>query len=95
MTNLSAKELLKRLWEGAYPPGRATLTARDVAAIVHEYTGEAPLEVAWAADPKVPDCTAIRATFARKRVLDLIVYRRAEGNDIEEVEFHTWPPRSV
>lgn len=64
-------------------------------AIVHEYTGDEPVSVQWVPDPKVPYCTAVRATFAKNRLLDLIVYHHTAGNDVEEVEFQHWPPRSV
>jgi hypothetical protein len=98
MAKLSAKELLKQLWERAHPPGRPTvpnLTEAKVKAIVHQYTGEEPLTVQWVPDPKAPSCTAVRATFAKERVLDLVVYHHTAGNDVEEVEFHHWPPRSI
>lgn len=71
------------------------ITRAKATAIVQEYTGKAPLNVEWVPDPKVPDCTAVRATFARGRALDLLVYNRATGCDVEEVQFKSWPPRTI
>src|SRR4051794_32774439 len=95
---ISGMRLLRQLWERAHPPGRPTtpeLTEAKVSSMVREYTGDEPVSVRWISDPKMPSCTAVRATFDRQRVLDLIVYHHTAGDDIEEVEFNTWPPRSI
>src|SRR4051794_16246978 len=91
-------EILRQLWERAHPPGRPTipeLTDAKVRAIVQEYTGDDPESVRWVPDPKAGYCTAVRATFAKGRTLDLIVYHHTAGHDVDEVEFNSWPPRSI
>jgi hypothetical protein len=71
------------------------ITRAKAMAIVQEYTGRAPLKVEAVPDPKVPDCTALRATFAGDGSVDLILHQRTAGYDVEEVEFKSWPPRSI
>jgi hypothetical protein len=71
------------------------ITTTDVTAIVQEYTGEAPVTVKWVPDPKFPGCTAVRATFTRTQVLDLIVFHSDAGYEVSEVVFKSWPPRSI
>jgi hypothetical protein len=98
MKRLTPEQLFRQLWERAHPPGRPTvpnLTEAKVKAIVTEYTGDEPVTVRWVPDPNAPSCTAVRATFAKGRVLDLVVYHHTAGNDVEEVEFKHWPPRSI
>lgn len=71
------------------------ITEPQARAIVEEYTGKAPVNVERIPDPKVPDCTAVRATFAGDGSLDLIVHHRTTGYDVQEVQFKSWPPRSI
>jgi hypothetical protein len=62
------------------------ITEAKARAIVQEYSGEEPVRVESAPDPKVPNCAAVRARFAAGRVLDLVVHQHSEGYDIEEVQ---------
>lgn len=71
------------------------ITRAKAMAIVQEYTGRAPVSVEWVPDPKVTDCTAVRATFMDDASLDLIVHHRTAGYDVEEVQFKSWPPRGI
>lgn len=71
------------------------ITEATARTIVQEYSGEEPVKVERLPDPKVPDCTAVRAIFAAGRMLDLVVYHRPTGYDLEEVQFKSWPPRSI
>ena len=71
------------------------ITEAKARALVEEYTGKVPATVECVPDPRVPGCTALRATFAGDGSLDLILHQRTTGYDVEEVQFKSWPPRSI
>jgi hypothetical protein len=70
-------------------------TKEDIESIVTEYLGTDPNEVEVVEDPKFPGTFAIRAEIRSKPFVDNIFFLlRKDSDELEEVEFKSWPPRS-
>ena len=66
---------------------------------IETYTGRELERLECAPDPNVAGCYGLRAWFEDGEVADFVVkgvaLRSVTEDDLEEVEFTTWPPTSL
>ncbi len=72
---------------------RMVSKAQAVAA-VRDYTGDPTLALKAHADPKVDGCWALQDAEGNGYLIQGNLGHAPTGDDVEEVEYTSWPPRS-